>query len=56
MVTYDFNVAIQLQLNTVNPDGPSLKFSAGFSVSELLYHKGSGLGLIGLAENTSETA
>ncbi|KAF7363171.1 hypothetical protein MVEN_00669600 [Mycena venus] len=43
---------IQLQLNTVNSDGPSLEFSASFSVSELLYHKGSGSDLIGMAENT----
>ncbi|KAJ7277231.1 hypothetical protein C8J57DRAFT_1581528 [Mycena rebaudengoi] len=37
--------SFQLKCNKVNPDGPSLNFNAGFSVSELLYHKGSGLDL-----------
>ncbi|KAJ7458810.1 TPR-like protein [Mycena galericulata] len=45
--------ALQLQLNKVNPDGPSLKFSAGFSVSDLPYHKVSGLDLIGMPDNTA---
>ncbi|KAF7366555.1 CHAT domain-containing protein [Mycena sanguinolenta] len=39
---------IQLKLNKVNPDGPSLKFSAGFTVSELPYQEV----LISMAENT----
>ncbi|KAJ7865997.1 CHAT domain-containing protein [Mycena olivaceomarginata] len=44
--------AIQLELNKVNPDGPSLKFSGDFSVSELPYQEVSGLDLIGMPENT----
>ncbi|KAF7366587.1 Pleiotropic drug resistance ABC transporter protein [Mycena sanguinolenta] len=42
---------IQLELNKVNPDGPSLKLSAGFSVSQLLCQQVSGLDLIGMAED-----
>ncbi|KAJ7144251.1 TPR-like protein [Mycena epipterygia] len=42
----------QLELNKVNPDGPSLKFSAGFSVSELPYQEVSGLDLMGIPDNT----
>lgn len=53
-ITKDFNVAFQLQLNKVNLDGLSLKFSAGFSVSELPYKEVSGLDVIGMPENTSE--
>ncbi|KAJ7208337.1 CHAT domain-containing protein [Mycena pura] len=44
--------AFQLGVNKVNPDGPSLKFSAGFSVSELPYQEVSGLDLIYTPENT----
>ncbi|KAF8185226.1 hypothetical protein K438DRAFT_1053103 [Mycena galopus ATCC 62051] len=43
---------LQLELNKVNLDGPSLKFSAGFSVSELTDHEVSGLDLTGMPENT----
>jgi hypothetical protein len=50
----DYDVAFQLQLNRVNPDGPSLKCSAGFSVSELLYQEVSGLDFIDIQENRSE--
>jgi hypothetical protein len=50
----DYNIAFELQLNKVNPDGPSLKFRAGFSVSELPYQEASGLGPIGMSKNTSE--
>ncbi|KAF8174787.1 hypothetical protein K438DRAFT_1771369 [Mycena galopus ATCC 62051] len=45
-------VAFQLQLNKVNPDGPSLNFHVGFSVSELPYQEVSGLHLMGMPENT----
>ncbi|KAJ7435191.1 TPR-like protein [Mycena latifolia] len=47
------NRSFQLQFNKVNPDGPSLKFSAGFSVSELPYREVSGLDLIDMPENSS---
>ncbi|KAJ7469252.1 TPR-like protein [Mycena latifolia] len=47
------NRSFQLQLNKVNPDGPSLKFSAGFSVSELPYQQVSGLDLIDMPANSS---
>jgi hypothetical protein len=50
----DYNVALHLQLNKVNLDGPSLKFSAGFSVSKLPYPKVHGVDLIGMPENTSK--
>ncbi|KAJ7500145.1 TPR-like protein [Mycena galericulata] len=43
--------SFQLQLNKVNRDGPSLNFSAGFSVSELSYQGPSGLDLICIPEN-----
>jgi hypothetical protein len=49
-ITEDYDVAFQLKLNKV----PSLKFSAGFSVSEMPYQELSGLDLIGMADNTSE--
>ncbi|KAJ6505610.1 CHAT domain-containing protein [Mycena vulgaris] len=39
---------LQLEFNKVNLDGPSLKFSAGFTVSELPYQEV----LISMAENT----
>jgi hypothetical protein len=54
IITENYNVAFQLQLNKVNPDGPSLKFSAGFSISELSYKGVSGLDVLGMPENTSE--
>jgi hypothetical protein len=53
-ITEDYNVAFQLKLNKVNPDGPPLKFSASFSVAELPYQEVSCLDLIGMADNTSE--
>ncbi|KAF7363123.1 hypothetical protein MVEN_00664800 [Mycena venus] len=43
---------LQLELNKVNPDGPSLKARAGFSVSELPYRDVSDLDVIGMPENT----
>ncbi|KAJ7110498.1 hypothetical protein C8R44DRAFT_742976 [Mycena epipterygia] len=46
------NRSFQLELNKVNPDGPSLKFSAVFSVSEWPYPEVSGLDLIDMPENT----
>jgi hypothetical protein len=55
-ITEDCNVAFQLELNKVNPDGPSLKFSASFSVSELPYKEVSGLDLIGMPKNTGQIA
>ena len=55
-ITEDHNVAFKLGVNKVNPDGPSLKFSAGFSVSELPCQEVSGLDLIYTPENTSEPA
>jgi hypothetical protein len=54
IITENYNVAFQLQFNKVNLDGPSLKFSAGFSVSELPYKGVSGLDGIGMPENTSK--
>ncbi|KAJ7799593.1 hypothetical protein B0H14DRAFT_3787655 [Mycena olivaceomarginata] len=44
--------ALQLELNKVNLDGPSLKFNIGFTVSELPYQEVSGVDLIGMLENT----
>ncbi|KAJ7266778.1 CHAT domain-containing protein [Mycena rebaudengoi] len=41
----------ELELNKVNPDGPSLKFNASFSVSELPSPGVSGLALIGMLDN-----
>ncbi|KAF8149794.1 hypothetical protein K438DRAFT_1779174 [Mycena galopus ATCC 62051] len=46
----------QLLLNKVNSDGPSLKFSTGFSVSELPRQEISALDLIDMPESTSEIA
>ena len=54
IITDDYNLALQLKFNKVNPDGPSLKFSAGFSVSELPYQEVSGSDLMGIPDNTSE--
>jgi hypothetical protein len=50
----NYIVASEFELNKVNHDGPALKFSAGISVSELLFQAVSGLDLIGIPENTSE--
>ncbi|KAF8160524.1 hypothetical protein K438DRAFT_1776360 [Mycena galopus ATCC 62051] len=44
--------SFQLQLNKVNPNGPSLNFCAGFSVSKLLNQQASGLDLIDMPEDT----
>ncbi|KAJ7277246.1 CHAT domain-containing protein [Mycena rebaudengoi] len=44
--------SFQLKCNKVNPDGPSLNFNVGFSVSELQYHEVSGLDLSGMPEDT----
>ncbi|KAJ7240985.1 hypothetical protein C8J57DRAFT_1562049, partial [Mycena rebaudengoi] len=46
--------SFQFKCHKVNPDGPSLNFNAGFSVSELPYHEVSGLELSGMPEHTSE--
>ncbi|KAJ6461801.1 CHAT domain-containing protein [Mycena sanguinolenta] len=43
---------LQLQLNKVNSDGPSLNFRAGFSVSELPYQEVAGLDHMDMPENT----
>ncbi|KAJ7312280.1 CHAT domain-containing protein [Mycena albidolilacea] len=48
----EWNRSFQLQLSKVNPDGPSLEFSAGFSVFETPYQGPSGLNLIRIPENT----
>ncbi|KAJ7743642.1 hypothetical protein B0H16DRAFT_1561212 [Mycena metata] len=45
---------LQLELTKVNFNGPSLKFNASFSVSELLYQEISGLDLMDIPGNTSE--
>ncbi|KAJ7267932.1 TPR-like protein [Mycena rebaudengoi] len=44
----------KLKLNKVNPDGPSLKFNAIFSVSELVYPGLSGSSLVHIPDNKSE--
>ncbi|KAJ7197873.1 TPR-like protein [Mycena rebaudengoi] len=41
----------ELELSKVNPNGPSLKFNAGFSVSELPYQRVSGLAPVGMPDN-----
>ncbi|KAJ7449100.1 TPR-like protein [Mycena galericulata] len=46
------NRSFQLQLSKVNPDGPSFKFRAAFSVIEVPYQEGSGLDPIDMPENT----
>jgi hypothetical protein len=56
IITEHYNIALQRELNKVNLDGPSLKFSADFSVSELPYQEVSGLDLIGMPETTGEIA
>ena len=54
MVPQDYIVAFELELNKVNPDGPSLKLSVGSSVSEV-WHRGIPvLNLVNMPENTSE--
>jgi hypothetical protein len=56
-IAEDCNVqAFQLELKKVNPDGPSLKFSAGFSVSKGQYQETSGLDFVAIPENISKTA
>jgi hypothetical protein len=54
MVPHNYIVAFELELNKVNPDGPSLKLSVGYSVSEVLHQDIPGLNLIDMPENTSE--
>ncbi|KAJ7248774.1 TPR-like protein [Mycena rebaudengoi] len=44
---------LQLKFNTVNPDGPSLRFHAGFSVTELRSQDVSGLDLNHMQGDTS---
>ncbi|KAJ6461773.1 CHAT domain-containing protein [Mycena sanguinolenta] len=51
-INEDDNVAFRLELNKVNPDGPTLKLSARFSVSNFSDQKVSGLDLIGMPEDT----
>ncbi|KAF8177776.1 hypothetical protein K438DRAFT_1938974 [Mycena galopus ATCC 62051] len=48
------NLSFELELNKVNPDGPSLKLSVGCSVSEVLYQKIPGVNPINMPENTSD--
>ncbi len=50
IITEDYNLALQIEFNKVNLDGPALKFSAGFTVSELPYQEV----FISMAENTSK--
>jgi hypothetical protein len=54
MVPHDYIVALDLELNKVNPNGPSLKLSVGSSVSEVLHQEIPGLNLIDIPEKTSE--
>ncbi|KAJ7218802.1 CHAT domain-containing protein [Mycena rebaudengoi] len=49
----DSNRSFQLELHKVNSDGPSLRFNAAFSVTELPYQEISSLDPSGIAENTS---
>jgi hypothetical protein len=53
-VPHNCILAFELELNKVNLDGPSLKFSVGSSVSEVLHRKIPGLDLIEMQENSSE--
>ncbi|KAF7349990.1 hypothetical protein MVEN_01300300 [Mycena venus] len=46
------NLSFELELNKVNPNGPSLKLSVGSSVSQVLHQEIPGLNLIDMAENT----
>ncbi|KAJ7132576.1 TPR-like protein [Mycena epipterygia] len=46
------NLSFELELNKVNPDGPTLKFRVGSWVSEVLHPKIPGLGLTDIPENT----
>jgi hypothetical protein len=52
IITENYNVAFQLEFNKASADGPSLKFRAGFSISELPDQEVSDL--IGMPDNTSE--
>jgi hypothetical protein len=54
MVPHEYIVAFELELNKVNPDGPSLRLSVGSSVSEVLHQEIPGLNLVNMPENTSE--
>ncbi|KAJ7193034.1 CHAT domain-containing protein [Mycena pura] len=49
--TVESSKPFQLQLNKVNPNGPSLNFRAGLSVSKLLNKEVSGLDLIYMVED-----
>ncbi|KAF7363121.1 hypothetical protein MVEN_00664600 [Mycena venus] len=42
----ELNLSFELELNKVNPDGPSLKLSIGSSVSQVLHQEVAGLNLI----------
>ncbi|KAF7366233.1 hypothetical protein MVEN_00500600 [Mycena venus] len=46
------NLSFELELNKVNPDGPSLKLSVGSSVSSVLHPEILGLDLSGMPKNT----
>jgi hypothetical protein len=52
IVPHKLIVALELELNKVNPNGPSLKFNIGSSVSEVLYHEIPGS--VDMPENRSE--
>jgi hypothetical protein len=39
MVTHNYIVAFELELKKVNPNGPSLAFSVGSSVSQVLSYE-----------------
>jgi hypothetical protein len=54
MVPHDYIVVFELELNKVNPDGPSLKLSVSSSVSGVLHQEIPGVNLIDMPENTSE--
>jgi hypothetical protein len=56
IIAENYNVAFELKLNNVNPDGPSLKFNAGFSVSESPYSGVYGLACVGMLDNKCKTA
>ncbi|KAF7352078.1 hypothetical protein MVEN_01170600 [Mycena venus] len=48
------NLPFELELNKVNPDGPSLKLSVDSSISEVLHQEIPGLDLIEMQENASK--
>jgi hypothetical protein len=54
IVPQNYIVAFELELNRVNPDGPSLTFSVRSSVSKVWHREMPGLNLINMPENTSE--